>query len=336
MFARFGFLLAFALLFMPHAQAASFDCSKAKTTFAKAICTDPDLSKSDDALAKAFADAQVGLSKPAAAAVQAGQGEWQAYVTLACTDDNKPRKRPYDADGLSCLRSEFDNRAAALANSKAIGNYRFYSVDHFSTALDTDAQADSSYSKVGKMSLSVPRIDGGDAVATAFNALMEKTETALAGQKDENGPGSEDIDNLLSVSAANPQRITVSETDSSYGHGAAHGNYGVTYLHFLTGPKRLLAASDVFTGDAWQKKLQDLALAQLKQDQGEDLMLDDPTAIAPLVIDPARWDFSADGLILQFQPYEVAAYAVGAVTATVPWSKLEGDLVPGAKAALGL
>ncbi|MDB5560977.1 MAG: hypothetical protein JWN11_395 [Hyphomicrobiales bacterium] len=335
MLARFGLLLAFALLFIPHAQAASFDCGKARTAFAKAICSDPDLSKSDDTLAKTFADALVGLSKPAETTVRAGQDEWQAYVTLACTEDAKPRKRPYDADGIACLKSEFDNRATALGNGKTIGGYLFYSVDHFAATRDSEADA-SSASKVGTTALSAPRIDGEGDVAKAFNALMDKTQAALAGNKDEAGAGSEDTDNALLVTTANRERITVSETDYTYGHGAAHGNYGITYLHFLTGPKRLLTASDIFAGDGWQKKLQDLALAQLKQDQGEDLMLDDPTSIDALVIDPARWDFSANGLILQFQPYEVAAYAVGAVTITVPWLTLAGDLAPGAKAAVGL
>jgi uncharacterized protein len=336
MLARLVLLFAFAVLFIPHAQAASFDCGKARTSFAKAICGNPDLSKSDDALAKAFADALVGLSKPAEAVVRAGQDEWQAYVTLACTDDAKPQKTPYTADGIDCLKSEFENRTTALgSNNKTAGGFRFYSVDHFAVAPDTGADASSSYSKVGKTSLSVPRIDAGDEIAKAFNTLMEKTETDLGKTTPEGATGSEDTDTQLVVSAANPQRITVSETDYSYGHGAAHGNYGTTYLHFLTGPKRPLVASDIFTGEAWKKTMQELTLSQVKADQGENLMLDDPNSINDLVIDPARWDFSTEGLTIQFQPYEVAPYAAGAVTTTVPWAKLT-ELAPGAKAAVGL
>jgi hypothetical protein len=35
-----------------------------------------------------------------------------------------------------------------------------------------------------------------------------------------------------------------------------------------------------------------------------------------------RWDFSEEGLVIQFNIYEVTAYAMGAPTLTIPWNDL--------------
>jgi hypothetical protein len=45
--------------------------------------------------------------------------------------------------------------------------------------------------------------------------------------------------------------------------------------------------------------------------------------IAQIVVDPARWDFSdVYGLTIQFNQYEISAYAYGAPTITISWDKL--------------
>jgi hypothetical protein len=115
-----------------------------------------------------------------------------------------------------------------------------------------------------------------------------------------------------------------------FGHGAAHGNYSLEYLHFLRSENRELAADDLFAGKDWQKHLADLVLAQLKADRGDLPWEIEQDWLEETVADPMRWDLSAGGLTMQFQPYEVASYAEGAVTATIPWDKLTDDLAEGA------
>ena len=186
----------------------------------------------------------------------------------------------------------------------------------------------------GLKQISTPRIDGTDAEAAAFNHFIE------TGTKDVIDPalvtdlkpddGSEDDTGSMLVTTVNPVRITMTVDFSSYGHGAAHGNYAVTYLHYLRKARRPLDAGDLFAGDGWQTKFQAIALAAVTKSEGDDLMLDDPKSINDTVINPARWDFSRDGLILQFEPYEIASYADGAPTVTIPWSDLDGLLVDGA------
>ena len=132
------------------------------------------------------------------------------------------------------------------------------------------------------------------------------------------------------VTGVGPVRITMTVNTYAYGHGAAHGNYAITYLHFLRGKNRPMTAADLFTGKDWRAHLQTLALPAVTKAMGDNLMLDDPSSLNNLVVDPARWDFSKDGLILQFEPYEIAPYAAGAPTVTIPWSDLKADLVANA------
>jgi uncharacterized protein YecT (DUF1311 family) len=66
--------LALCLLGAVDAAAASFDCGKAATPVEKTICNDPALSKSDERLAAAFADALKATLNPRA--LRAGQRQW--------------------------------------------------------------------------------------------------------------------------------------------------------------------------------------------------------------------------------------------------------------------
>ncbi|MDR3473663.1 MAG: DUF3298 domain-containing protein [Devosia sp.] len=329
--------LLLTLALVPPAIAASFDCAKARTPFAKAICTHPDLSKADETVAKAFETARGGLSAPARAEVSAAQDGWVKFANLACADNAKPATRPYDADGISCLANLFDTRTRQLQNSKMLGGLRIYYVDRYAALPDPDPGNDGV--KVATKAVSTPRIDGTDREAAAFNRFIE-TGTGKdidPGIADRPSPadGSEDDTNTLIVTAVDPARITMTLTTYMYGHGAAHGNYGITYIHYLRDKARRLVATDVFATPGWQHQLQTLALAAVKQTEGDALMLDDPSSINDSVIDPARWDFSSAGLILQFEPYEVAPYAAGAPAVTIPWSDLDALLAPGAQGLEG-
>ena len=66
----------------PVAEAASFDCAKASTPLERLICSTPELSRSDEVLAKAYATALGGLSEAAKAVVQSSQRDWLAYALI--------------------------------------------------------------------------------------------------------------------------------------------------------------------------------------------------------------------------------------------------------------
>lgn len=97
------------------AAAASFDCAKARTKVEKLICDDPELSRQDEAMARAFSEALTVWDGKIAAATRLNQKGWVGSRALLppgmdqggilCTDD-KTR--------LDCLRGVYRDRIAVL------------------------------------------------------------------------------------------------------------------------------------------------------------------------------------------------------------------------------
>ncbi len=327
--------LAALLLFAPVAEAASFDCSKAQSSFEHAICDHPDLSKADETLAQAYATALGGLSKPAADQMKATQHAWLDYAGKACSDDAQPISGSYNDDQTACLLSEFTDRMSALETSRMLGGYRFYTFERYLVEKDDTAEPDA-FNKVATKHYVNVRIDADDDVATAFNAMTDQDRIDLDKNSSEQAPAlfekgsdqlatgdvTDDISIFTDVKTVTSYRITLETTNSWYGHGAAHPNYGVSYEHFLVNEKRPLKAEDIFQGDDWKDKLGQLVVDKVKADLGDEYFNDSEKDIPDWAADPSRWDFSEQGLVIQFNPYEVAAYAAGAVTVTIPWDQL--------------
>lgn len=330
---RIMLALAVMLLGIGVAQAASFDCGKAATSFEKAICASPDASKADETLAQAYATALGGLSKDAADSLKATQHDWLDYAQRTCSDDAQPIAGTYNDDQTQCLVSTIKSRITALEASRMLGGYRFYPWERYLVIKDPDATADS-FNKVATKHYQTVKIDGSDDVAKAFNALTETLRQRDDAQMGEDahlftpdGKGldskdaSADIDTSTTVKSVSDYRITLTTGTYWYGHGAAHGNYGETFDHFLIAEKRALVAGDIFAKDGWEATLGKLVTDKAKEQLGEDYQGTDED-VAGMAADPGRWDFSAEGLIVNFNPYDVAAYAVGPVAVTVPWNAI--------------
>jgi len=78
-------VLASAMLCAASVQAASFDCSKARSFSEKAVCDNPQLSSLDDTLARSYAKAfSASVDKPAVAAVRIQEWRWRQ---VHCKDE---------------------------------------------------------------------------------------------------------------------------------------------------------------------------------------------------------------------------------------------------------
>lgn len=313
------------------AMAASFDCGQASTLFETAICGSEELSGLDDRLAKTYATAAGGLSEAALEALRTGQRSWLSYAQQACTRDAKPLTRgDYDERGLSCLADLFASRSRVLEHSRMMDGRRFYPVGRYSAVPDPNEAEDPDSSwPVAQHELALIQLDSDESFAEAFNAYVADEAEEMAGPQ----VGSETVvddsstDSTHSLTVeelAGDGRITLLANTYWYGHGAAHGNWTISYRHFLVEEGRAMVASDLFAARGWEKALLRLAVAALREEHGDMLQLDDTKYIAQSVIDPARWNLSDSyDLIIQFQPYEVAAYAYGAPTARISWAELE-------------
>ena len=315
------------------AGAASFDCTKAATPFEHAICDMPDLSAADDLLAKSFATATGGLTKGSVGLMRADQRNWLDYAQRACTDDAEVlTSGRYDDDGASCLVEKFNTRSRMLEQSRMISGHRFFLQSVYAALPDpNEVDNPDSYWKVASHEAIMPQLDSDDPLAEAFNRFVteqagnESDIMSLAGGDADDLDASADTSVIIKVKElGGTKRITMDVSTYWYGHGAAHGNWSVSYLHYLADQDRGLIASDIFAGDDWASTLVDAAWAELQAEHAEWLQVETAGDIADIVVEPSRWDLSNDhGLIIQFQPYEVSAYAYGAPTITIPWEKLD-------------
>jgi len=311
--------LLFAGLASPSA-AQSFDCEAAGSPFEELICDTPRLSQLDERLDVAYRTAIAALSNDALETLRDGQREWLAQAQ-SCLD----REQSFAGDPAQCVTNAYTSRIAALGQSRMAGEYRFYTVSAYANAPDPDyADEPGSAWSVATHEAYAPLIDGDDDVANVLNAEVERLvgySPAVDGITADDTSSSTQI--AISIQKANNRRVTLEINDWWYGHGAAHGNYVITYLHVLSNPARILTATDVFDDKGWEQGLAEAALEALTAQHGDDLWDLTTDDILEIVSDPARWDFSDRGLIIRFQPYEVSAYAYGAPTIDINWSELE-------------
>lgn len=314
--------------------AASFDCAKAATPFETAICGDADLSKADERLAKTYATAIGGLSETALGEMRTSQREWLDYAQRACTRDAEVLTAgAYDERGISCLVDVFASRSRVLETSRMMDGLRVYPVGTFGARPDPyEADNPQSNWPVAQHEMAVVQIDADEGFAHAFNDLVraegEMISGVFAGQ---GGPetvfedDSSDTTNAIEIDEiAGSRRISLVVNTYWYGHGAAHGNYTISFRHYLRDEGRFMEARDLFGGKGWQKALLTLAIDAAKAEHGDALWPDNLEDLMDAVIDPSRWNLSDPyGLVIQFQPYEISAYAYGAPTARVNWEDLE-------------
>jgi uncharacterized protein YecT (DUF1311 family) len=335
--------IATLLVLTSLAQAASFDCAKAQTPFEKAICSHPDLSDQDEVLAQAYATALGGLSSEAAAQVKAGQHSWLDYVSRACRDDAQPIRTDYTDDQAQCLVGEFHDRIRGLEASRMQGGFRFYPIERFLVEPDTDPNS-SEFNKVATKHVLRVKIDRDSEIAAAFNAMAENVQAAYDEQLGEDthlfvkgsdelqtGNTSADIDVSTTVEAVSTHLITLATDQYWFGHGAAHGNYGTSYAHFLIDEKRPLEATDVFRAKDWEKSFGRMVVEKAKADLADEYQGDTDENVAAMAADPSRWRFYEDGIVVLFNPYEISSYARGQVEVLVPWEELSDLTVDNAR-----
>lgn len=316
---------AMALVLSAPAQAASFDCARASTEVEKAICANPELSRSDEVLARAYATALGGLSDEAKAAMQAGQREWLGFAALACTTDARPFTMALTDEQQGCLNSVYRSRISDLAQSRMEGDWRVYPRTSYSLIDDPDPDV---YQGVATKQVSSPRIDEGSTIANAFNTLMDEADAAAQPDPRSEDYPTADTMEATSIKSVGSHRISLAIDSYWMGHGAAHGNYAITYAHYLTEKRRMLEAGDLFTGEGWEEALGRMALEELDRTVEGGIWEESRGDVPAAAADPSRWNLGDDGLEITFQPYEVTAYAAGAPTVTIGWDKLADYLAP--------
>jgi hypothetical protein len=108
-----------------------------------------------------------------------------------------------------------------------------------------------------------------------------------------------------------------------YMAGAAHPNqYSVT-LNLDVASGKVLALKDLFKpGVDYLNFISDYAIQDLTRQQ----RLETETGAAPTEENFRSWNITQNGLLFSFDPYQVAAYAAGPQSVTIPYASLK-DLI---------
>jgi len=110
---------------------------------------------------------------------------------------------------------------------------------------------------------------------------------------------------------------------SSYMTGAAHPNQNAATLNLDIANSKVLALKDLFKpGADYLTPISNYCLQDLKK----QARLEWDTGAAPKDENYQNWNITPSGLLISFDPYQVASYALGPQAVTIPYSALKDIL----------
>ena len=313
-------LMTFGVAHAEPTPNASFDCSKAQSRIEHAICSDPKLAKSDREISDLYRAALLAVSEEGKYSLRNGQRLWLKFVDTVCSTQKAPD------DLANCLSEKYGDRKERLLNAvQSIGGYKFHRVDIYLAVKESDRTDDTGdNSGFATTDLSYPLIDAPRTEAERrFNNYIrvDADRLRLSGEREDS---TDEYLGFRSIKAT-PQLVSIESESGFYGHGAPHGQYVGAYVHWLFPQGRLLVAQDIFLkGSPWRQILVDRCYAGVAK-YG---VIKDKNELQPLVESPSSWSFEPDGLIVNFNPYNVASYADGSPSVFIPWSALRRYIAP--------
>jgi len=319
-----GLATATALLIAPGARA--FDCSKAATGVERAICAEPDLKSSDDAMEAAYRRLRDSLGAEARAMLAAAQKQWIAERE-GCASD--PDSIP------ACIERETRQRARLLQGKAESGpgagvlleaEFRFRDASAGRYALDATLLRFTDPETAGQQRLN----ELADAL---HNALPDRVPT------DAMNPETYYFSTRMRLTYAGPDLLSVAVTFSSY-DGGAHGATSTQHANILADGS-FLAADAVFSaktqatianecrGQIAALKSRRAADAGGSYDPAEDVGLNSG-AVESHVAASEYWGLTDERLLIDFDPYEVGYYAEGPFQCSFALRDLRAMALPGA------
>ena len=182
-----------------------------------------------------------------------------------------------------------------------------------------------------------PQLSGASAMATAnFNQMAKKLamSSVVDFRKSMMAQTAEDLKFLpadmsnyldigYGVEWATNDIISIQFLNSTF-TGGAHPNYYTETLNFDVKSGKEIKLTDLFQSNSnYLKIISDYSIADLKTRLGE--MSDDEWIGKGAGADAENymsWNLTKKGLMISFDPYQVAAYAAGMQTVIIPYSKL--------------
>jgi uncharacterized protein YecT (DUF1311 family) len=288
------------------APGLAFDCSKASTEVEHLICGSAEAKASDDAMAAAYSALAARLDEAGRKDLLASQRHWLRYRDTACQGAE-----------AACVISMTDARRAQLTAEPVRagpGAPAFIPRLFWQAGTPTTYEVD-----IGYPQLVSPSDAAGRALDQALEATaMADSETFLAalGPDDYVPPGQMTYEVTYRIAYADADFVSVGYDIYAYG-GGAHPNAWTAAVNFLLDKGRPLAFEDMFdaTGAAALRKICRKQITDTKIEHGvpADMIPLDVTdeALDAVLQDPSKWVFAPPGLVINFDPYAIGAYAEG-------------------------
>ncbi len=295
-------------LISTQATAASFDCKKASTWLEKTVCANPELSKLDEQMAKAYQDALKSLSPEGQKETKQYQKQWLKMISSSSNSE----------DGL---KNQYKERIKQLQHILIkFPDHVFRNVYVDDSKTDKTCETDASVDK----ELTYPQIEYPRNENEKFwNSLI--SQKAIDGYK---GYKNEECTNIFyscTIIFNNKRLISGYCRDYSYDHGALHAIATAGCLNWLLETRQELQIADLFDNKTdWRNKLS-LSISQKKKEQeahdgtkltapGEDVN----TGLMDISnINSKEWMISKEGLSFRLTAWNYFAFI------TIDWKILE-------------
>jgi uncharacterized protein len=328
---------ALLLLACGVAQAASFDCAKAKTPQEKAICASPELSAADEQMAAAYKVALVAAPEEMIAEIREGQRAWIRQLPSDCEPDTAQPPTPLDA----CLRNAYDARTKELQGMVLRKGGITFVRRSIKLTASHGLDANPSRSRAEEMKVSWPQTKNNTPEWRAWNTAIQAAVQSMIEQGDKrsvqewqqdwaDGWGNSDL--TADIEFVEAQLVTAT-VEFSWDSGA-HPNGRSIEFNWRLKERRELQPEDVFrAGSGWERMIESHCDMALRRQLGKEYADNPapgkiPKALHTIVLDPENWHLDKRGVTIVFQPYSVSCYACGASPVTIPWFLFKPILNP--------
>ncbi|MEI7988578.1 MAG: RsiV family protein [Chloroflexota bacterium] len=177
-----------------------------------------------------------------------------------------------------------------------------------------------------------PFLEGDSAAAAQFNAAVDQLIAAQVEsfkQSVQEGPNPSNLQSTSSIEISYEEILILDEIISlriniyTYLAEAAHPNQSTSSINEDLNQRKVLPLADLFYPNAAYLPL---ISAYCTHQVQESQVLENPDGAAATEENYRNWNITADGLLITFDPYQVASYAAGPQTVMVPYYILK-DLI---------
>jgi uncharacterized protein YecT (DUF1311 family) len=290
-------------LFSTQAIAASFDCNKAASWLEKTVCSNPELSKLDEELAKAYHDALASLSPEGQKETKQYQRQWLKELS--------------SCQSVGCLKDVYKERIKQLQHSLIKFPDRIFRNVQVMYGETDEGCPD----YIAGKGLSYPQVENPRNENDKFwNTLI--SQKAHSELKIDDGC----TDTAVEYTAifTNKYIISLLTGRSSAPHGSGRSFQFTTSVCWLLEGKRELQTSDLFDDKTgWRTKLVASVSPKLKEQEvaDEETYEIEPSRLMEIVTSSDHWVILKGGLGIQFRQYELGSRAIPFIT--IDWKALD-------------